>query len=128
MAAPERWVHTLKEQCLWAELHDTVDQLRQAVARFVATYNTQWLIAGSATAPQRRPTRPPSRPRRHDQIDVRSVQPSGRSSARNRPCPYSATEAVIGTLEIEDPATDAFDEKDQAFFEDLADAITGFYG
>jgi putative transposase len=40
----ERWIRTLKEQCLWAELHDTVDQLRQAVARFVDTYNTQWLI------------------------------------------------------------------------------------
>jgi putative transposase len=40
----ERWIRTLKEQCLWAERHDTVDQLRQAVARFVDTYNTQWLI------------------------------------------------------------------------------------
>jgi putative transposase len=34
----------LKEQRLWAELHDGVDDLRQAVAGFVATYNTQWLI------------------------------------------------------------------------------------
>jgi hypothetical protein len=34
----------LKEQCLWAELHDTVDELRQAVAGFVQIYNTQWLI------------------------------------------------------------------------------------
>ena len=40
----ERWIRTLKEQCLWAQLHDTVDQLRQAVARFVETYNTQWLL------------------------------------------------------------------------------------
>jgi putative transposase len=40
----ERWIRTLKEQCLWAELHDTVDQLRQAVAGFVDRYNTQWLI------------------------------------------------------------------------------------
>jgi putative transposase len=40
----ERWIRTLKEQCLWAELHDTVEELRQAVARFVDTYNTQWLI------------------------------------------------------------------------------------
>jgi hypothetical protein len=32
------------EQCLWAELHDTVDELRQAVTCFVQTYNTQWLI------------------------------------------------------------------------------------
>jgi hypothetical protein len=26
------------------ELHDSVDQLRQAVTRFVAASNTQWLI------------------------------------------------------------------------------------
>ena len=35
---------TLKEQCPWAELPDTIDQLRQAVAGFVHSYNTQWLI------------------------------------------------------------------------------------
>jgi putative transposase len=40
----ERWIRTLKEQCLWAELHDTTDELRQAVAGFVQSYNTQWLI------------------------------------------------------------------------------------
>ena len=76
----ERWIRTLKEQCLWAELHDTVDQLRQAVARFVATYNTQWLIGRLGHRTQRRRTRPPRRPRRHDQIDVGAVQPSGRCS------------------------------------------------
>jgi putative transposase len=40
----ERWIRTLKEQCLWAQLHDSVDELRQAVAGFVETYNAQWLI------------------------------------------------------------------------------------
>jgi transposase InsO family protein len=40
----ERWIRTLKEQCLWAQLHDSVDQLRQAVTGFVESYNTQWLI------------------------------------------------------------------------------------
>jgi putative transposase len=40
----ERWIRTLKEQCLWAELHDTIDQLRQAVAGFVDRYNHSWLI------------------------------------------------------------------------------------
>jgi putative transposase len=40
----ERWIRTLKEQCLWAELHDSVDELRQAVAGFVQCYNTEWLI------------------------------------------------------------------------------------
>jgi putative transposase len=40
----ERWIRTLKEQCLWAGLHEDVNELRQAVAEFVKTYNTQWLI------------------------------------------------------------------------------------
>jgi transposase InsO family protein len=40
----ERWIRTLKEQCLWAELHDTIDQLRQAVSGFVDRYNHSWLI------------------------------------------------------------------------------------
>jgi putative transposase len=40
----ERWIRTLKDQCLWVQLHDTSDELRQAVAGFVHTYNTQWLI------------------------------------------------------------------------------------
>jgi putative transposase len=40
----ERWIRTLKEQCLWAELHDTIDELRQAVAGFVDRYNSSWLI------------------------------------------------------------------------------------
>jgi putative transposase len=40
----ERWIRTLKEQCLWAELHDTMDELRKAVAGFVDRYNTSWLI------------------------------------------------------------------------------------
>jgi putative transposase len=40
----ERWIRTLKEQCLWADLHDTIDQLRQAVTGFVDRYNTTWLI------------------------------------------------------------------------------------
>jgi hypothetical protein len=43
-AAPNAGIRTLKEQCLWAELHDGIDELRQAVAGFVHTYNTQWLI------------------------------------------------------------------------------------
>ena len=40
----ERWIRTLKEQCLWAQLHDTIDELRQAVAGFVERYNNAWLI------------------------------------------------------------------------------------
>jgi putative transposase len=40
----ERWIRTLKEQCLWTELPDTIDQLRQAVSGFVDRYSTSWLI------------------------------------------------------------------------------------
>jgi transposase InsO family protein len=40
----ERFIRTLKEQCLWAELHDTVDQLRRAVTDWTTTYNNEWLI------------------------------------------------------------------------------------
>jgi putative transposase len=40
----ERWIKTLKEQCLWARPYRDVDDLRQAVAAFVELYNTQWLI------------------------------------------------------------------------------------
>ena len=45
----ERWIRTLKEQCLWAELHDTIDELRQAVTGFVDRYNT--LVADPAARP-----------------------------------------------------------------------------
>ncbi len=40
----ERWIRTLKEQCLWARIYDDVDDLRQAVAAFTDLYNTEWLI------------------------------------------------------------------------------------
>jgi putative transposase len=40
----ERWIRTLKDQCLWVQLYDTVDELRQGVAGFVDRYNTSWLI------------------------------------------------------------------------------------
>jgi putative transposase len=40
----ERWIRTFKDQCLWTTLHDTVDELRQAVAGFVDRYNRSWLI------------------------------------------------------------------------------------
>lgn len=34
---------------------------------------------------------------------------------------------VVGTLDIEDERTDAFDRKDQALFEQLAEALTSLY-
>jgi transposase InsO family protein len=40
----ERWIKTLKEQCLWARLYDNLDDLRHGVAAFVELYNSEWLI------------------------------------------------------------------------------------
>lgn len=40
----ERWIRTLKEQCLWARIHQNVDDLRRAVSAFTQLYNTEWLI------------------------------------------------------------------------------------
>jgi putative transposase len=40
----ERWIDTLKEQCLWARVYQDVDDLRQAVATFTRLYNSEWLI------------------------------------------------------------------------------------
>jgi Integrase core domain len=76
----ERWIRTLKEQCLWAELHDTIDQLRQAVSGFVDRYNHSWLIGRHGHQTRRRPTRQLKRPQRHDQVGTTSVQETGRCS------------------------------------------------
>ena len=40
----ERFIRTLKEQCIWSKLWADVAELRQAVADFVARYNSEWLI------------------------------------------------------------------------------------
>jgi putative transposase len=40
----ERFIRTLKEQCLWARLYEDVEDLRQAVIEFTRRYNNEWLI------------------------------------------------------------------------------------
>ena len=40
----ERFIRTLKEQCLWVQLCDTLDDLRIEVADFTHRYNNEWLI------------------------------------------------------------------------------------
>lgn len=40
----ERFIRTLKEQCLWARTYVDLDDLRAAVCAFLERYNTQWLI------------------------------------------------------------------------------------
>jgi putative transposase len=40
----ERFIRTLKEQCIWARTYADVAELGAAVADFVHRYNTEWLI------------------------------------------------------------------------------------
>ena len=40
----ERFIRTLKEQCIWARTYADVAELREAVRDFVRRYNTEWLI------------------------------------------------------------------------------------
>jgi hypothetical protein len=63
----ERWIRTLKEQCLWAELHDAVDQLRQAVAASSTATTPRGSSSVMGTAPRRRPTRRHNQSQRHDE-------------------------------------------------------------
>ena len=41
----ERFFRTLKEQLLWVETFDTIEELRLALQAFRKTYNEQWLVA-----------------------------------------------------------------------------------
>jgi len=40
----ERFIRTLKEQLLWVQTFDTVEELRRALLAFKARYNQEWLI------------------------------------------------------------------------------------
>src|SRR3712207_3953147 len=40
----ERFIRTLKENLLWVQTFDTVEQLRHALIEFREIYNTTWLI------------------------------------------------------------------------------------
>jgi transposase InsO family protein len=40
----ERFIRTLKENLLWVQSFETVEELRLAVLEFRETYNTTWLI------------------------------------------------------------------------------------
>ena len=40
----ERFIRTLKENLLWLQTFDTIEQLRQALLAFREAYNTTWLI------------------------------------------------------------------------------------
>jgi transposase InsO family protein len=40
----ERFMRTLKEQCLWLHRFHTLDEARPVIAAFIERYNHQWLI------------------------------------------------------------------------------------
>ncbi len=40
----ERFMRTLKEQCLYLHQFQSLDEARRVIAEFIARYNTQWLI------------------------------------------------------------------------------------
>ncbi len=42
--ARDRFIRTLKEQCLYLHRFQTVEEARRIIAKFIARYNTQWLI------------------------------------------------------------------------------------
>ena len=62
------------------ELHDTIDQLRQAVAGFVDRCNSSWLIQRHGHQTPKEACQDAITTQRHDQIDVGAVQPTGRCS------------------------------------------------
>jgi putative transposase len=40
----ERFIRTIKENLLWVQTFETIEELRQALLGFRETYNTTWLI------------------------------------------------------------------------------------
>ncbi len=41
----ERFIRTLKEQCLYLYQFTSLAEARAVIARFIQQYNTEWLIA-----------------------------------------------------------------------------------
>ena len=40
----ERFMRTLKEQCIYLHQFRTLEEARQVIAEFIARYNAEWLI------------------------------------------------------------------------------------
>jgi len=58
----ERFIRTLKEQCIWARTYPDVAELRAAVAEFVERYNSGCSSSATGTAHPARRTGPGSGP------------------------------------------------------------------
>jgi transposase InsO family protein len=62
----ERFIRTLKENLLWIQTFDTVEDLRRALLGFRETYNTTWLI-------ERHGFRPPIAVRQEQQLSTAAL-------------------------------------------------------
>ena len=40
----ERWIRTLKEECLYLHDFQTIEEARQVIGEFIKAYNREWLI------------------------------------------------------------------------------------
>ena len=40
----ERWIRTLKEECIYMHDFDSLEEARQIIGAFVSRYNGQWLL------------------------------------------------------------------------------------
>lgn len=40
----ERWIRTLKEECLYLHDFETLQEASEVVDKFIETYNREWLI------------------------------------------------------------------------------------
>jgi transposase InsO family protein len=47
----ERWIRTLKEECLYLNVFETLEEARQVISEFSDRYNYGWLIKRDASGP-----------------------------------------------------------------------------
>jgi hypothetical protein len=76
----ERWIRTLKEQCLWAELHDTWTSSARPWPASSSATTAPGSSNATATRLPRRPIRQHNQQQRHDQVGTTAVQQTGRCS------------------------------------------------
>ena len=80
----ERWIRTLKEQCLWPPCTTPSTNCARPSAALSTVTTAHGLSNGTAIELQRRPTRQHNQPKRHDRIDHEPVQGTGCCSLRIR--------------------------------------------
>ena len=81
----ERFIQTLKEQILWIERFDTLEQLRARIRQFARDFNDHWLLECAQRARRRGAFRRIDT-RRHDD-PARARRSAGRRPGGARPGP-----------------------------------------